>query len=366
MKHACLSKDSHSSIKCLQIVINAIQILEIYIMKCLWSSILAIVLISLIFFQLLSLYEKKEIIYEANGMQWVELSPELLVTTAPRNAVFILQQENENHVHCYKIISEHKSHSPSTILRFTAPIGQFTINDLLDYSSHASPDEADTLYLEYKELENLVTGNKKVVCRKIINQNSNKGFTETLEESLAIFLLISISMVFFLGLYRLVFFLINHKIKTSSRMIPDLMVLMLIVLFLYAGTTPDWYTSNKFSALSQYILSLFPVYFIFHWINIKLQLESKAFSVKILYRFVILLLSSAICVIIAAETGRLMDIYLFKGSEYTGIAIRTRIGLGLGVGYAFALADTIIQLIIQIIHNFFRKTATAQETSRTK
>lgn len=306
-------------------------------------SVLWVVLISILFFSGISLLTKKTVLYENDEIQWKQLSKEELVIAAQHYFYFLIEDENQSIFQAYKINSQHSSNKASELHVYNVPKNKYTEDELFEKLRKAELDSMGIVFLNYTQLKDLVSNAEIVKARELVQINPNYGLMEFIEESFVVFILLAVIFLVVLLLYRYVLkrFVKNEKVSIAI----DCTLLVLIIFLLFKGITPDWYASYKISALVQLGITFFGAYLLLDMFKRVPWLLKLSMDKQLVSRFFITLLVVSFFVFIGLEIARSLDLTVWEGSNYTGLAIRKRLPFGLGLGFVYALADLVYHLI---------------------
>jgi len=304
-------------------------------MKAFLRNLILLILFSCLIFALLQKTNKKEIVYEDEGIEYLELSKSELVVKAQHNYIFSLNNANTDY---YKIISKHVSNKPSTVYKYL--VNEQESGALASFAKiyKNKIPVADTLYLSYYDLRDLVTSSEGFKAVEVENGADGNGFLAMLEESVLIFLLISLVLFGIRLFYELCRFFYFSVFKTSNYLFLDATFLLLALFYILGYTTPDSYCANKLSVFIQLSLVVFPVYFIVQYFKSK-EFDKLKMEDRIIIRFLIIFFSTVVFIFISTEIARFIDLNIFNGSDFSGLVARARTEMSIGFAYAYSVAD---------------------------
>ncbi len=305
------------------------------------SGIIILALIASIFLQ-----PNPEILIDAEDHAYMPLSKKEAVLNYKRNDVFVVAEENSHTIQRYQILG-----FPSekiSISRFTDTNSgianmpdQFNqaIEPLFHYAFSGivqnDDQRIDTLKkLGYHERKALIKPAVQFEGRRFLNnEEARTDWFTKIDDSVFIFLLISLIPFFILMVKDLILFLLKSKPFSKKANAVQIILLLLTVTFLFTMLNPVSYSASPISALLNYSLLVFSIYFIYQYLLKHFLSDEKAYK-----KAIILFAVSIICAVGSTFIARMIDLYIFKSDGYTLLAERP-IYFELGFLFSFALGN---------------------------
>ena len=279
--------------------------------------------------------EYQAVLTEYKDWRLLNISSVDIVTKAQPNYVFLLSEKEGQFA--YRITSDHSSHKASEISKFKIEDPDWSPEKIFNAILDDEIKIDENLSMDYPALRTLISNSELIASGEWKLKDPKYSWLERIEESFMIIL-------FFIGISSVILILklILLRALKIKPILLDLIILSLITTFIYVGTTPNWYAHHKLSAMVQIVGSLFGSYFIYKWSLKIFKIKGKESDFKWAMRFLLILSSSLISIVLFSEIGRFLDLSIFNGSEYTGIADRGRLAFAILIALGFCISDLVV------------------------
>lgn len=308
----------------------------------------------LLFFFYQMIMQPDVIITSPDGLQYKDKTLEEAILGPAYQDIYIVRSGNDLDI--YKGIS-YASGKGMTYMRFKAT--QSTIdaelNDQLFQMAYAGSladlknvckiQIMDTITnIDYEKRKTLFV-NQPFVGRNYIQSNEvpDDLFTR-IEDSVVIFLLLSLVPFLFLMVLDLVFYLLNVKRYSTTYYSIQIIGILLAVALFFSLLNAEAYSFSIFSHICLLVLIAFPLYFIYQYELKQLKTWSDSKRMDEFYKFALLFTAAIIVIFLANEIAILIDRFIFNSDNFTLLAAHWRRPLEMGFAFSFALGNLLNNL----------------------
>ncbi len=293
---------------------------------------------------------------EKRSIKYVKLQKAQAVAWPMEDDVFVVHDSTAQKTRTYLVDTPPSSTQVSRICVNTTDLGAERPAQLMADAVRKQLVFQDTLYLMQEGREALLGQVNNFRGRRMLITNPGPFWLQLLDGPLIIFLLALLSLIFTRTLVKIA----NRLLKQETKHLFNLLGLLALLSFLQLGFISPWNIEKGTANFMWLFTSIFPLYFIYHWIN-KRYLAMKSTADRELGRFMIIFWGVMIFPILGIGIGSLLTHETLREA----IAPTGFFHEGLSMFYlAFTLAAA--NLVYNLLHNALRWRSNEKELQQSQ